>query len=141
MLSLFIKTETIRDYGYPIAEFVIWSDDWEFTRRISRDLPCYIVKNSVVVHAMKNNTVVSIARDNQERLERYKFFYRNDVFLYRREGIKGWLWVIAKDCWHAFQTLVYRHPFRIKYIIAGFVQGLRFNPAIEKYEGHNNGTD
>ena len=33
---------------------LIWSDDWEYTRRISRAQPCYVVPASRVVHAMQN---------------------------------------------------------------------------------------
>lgn len=50
-VSLFLRTETVRRYGLPIAEFFIWSDDWEYTRRISRAQPCYVVPASRVVHA------------------------------------------------------------------------------------------
>lgn len=35
-VSLFLRTEAVRQFGLPIAEFFIWSDDWEYTRRISR---------------------------------------------------------------------------------------------------------
>ncbi len=45
-VSLFLRTETVRRYGLPIAEFFIWSDDWEYTRRISRAQPCYVVPAS-----------------------------------------------------------------------------------------------
>ena len=48
-VSLFLRTETVRRYGLPIAEFFIWSDDWEYTRRISRAQPCYVVPASRVV--------------------------------------------------------------------------------------------
>ena len=34
-VSLFIKAETIRKVGLPIKDFFIWSDDLEYTRRIS----------------------------------------------------------------------------------------------------------
>ena len=35
-VSLFVKTDIIKEMGLPIKEFFIWTDDWEFTRRISR---------------------------------------------------------------------------------------------------------
>ena len=44
----------MRQFGLPIAEFFIWSDDWEYTRRISRAKPCYVIPASRVVHAMQN---------------------------------------------------------------------------------------
>lgn len=132
-VSLFVPADVVRRFGLPIAEFFIWSDDWEYTRRISRSLPCYTVSQSVVIHAMKQSSIVNIARDTPDRLPRYSYFYRNDVPLYRREGAAGWLWLLFKDAWHTAQVLFGRCPGkaeRIGIIWRGFVQGIRFRPAI-----------
>ena len=48
---------------------------------------------------------MNIARDVPARWARYRYFYRNDVVLYRREGLSGWLWLLAKDSWHTVQVL------------------------------------
>ena len=132
-VSLFLRTETVHRYGLPIAEFFIWSDDWEYTRRISRAKPCYVIPASRVVHAMQNPGVVNIARDVPARWARYRYFYRNDVVLYRREGLSGWLWLLAKDSWHTVQVLRDRQGCRaerIKIIWKGFAAGVRFRPQI-----------
>lgn len=131
-VSLFLRTETVRRYGLPIAEFFIWSDDWEYTRRISRSQPCYVVPASRVVHAMQNPGIVNIAADVPARWERYRYFYRNDVVLYRREGLGGWLWLLAKDAWHTVQVLRSpqgRKAWRIGIIWKGFFAGVHFHPA------------
>ena len=135
-VSLFLKRETIVQYGLPIKEFFIWTDDWEFTRRISRQEKCYVVYDSVVVHAMKNNTVVNIATDAEERLCRYAYFYRNDVVLYRREGIKGWIWLIAKDVYHSFLVVRSGKVSRLGVIWKGFIKGIGFCPKIEMICGN-----
>lgn len=132
-VSLFVRTNVVRQYGLPISEFFIWSDDWEYTRRISRDMRCFVVPSSRVVHAMQNPGTVNIATDVPARWNRYHYFYRNDVVLYRREGLCGWLWLIAKDLWHTMQVL--RDPrgqrrTRIAIIWKGFAAGVRFKPSI-----------
>lgn len=130
-VSLFLRTETVRRFGLPIAEFFIWSDDWEYTRRISREKPCYVVPASRVVHAMQNPGVVNIAKDVPARWVRYRYFYRNDVVLYRREGLPGWLWLLAKDAWHTVQVLrdgQGSRARRIGIIWKGFAAGVRFHP-------------
>ena len=130
-VSLFLRIETVRKFGLPIAEFFIWSDDWEYTRRISREKPCYVVPSSRVVHAMQNPGVVNIAKDVPARWARYRYFYRNDVVLYRREGVIGWLWLLAKDAWHTVQVLrdgQGRRAERIKIIWKGFAAGVKFHP-------------
>lgn len=136
-VSLFIPAETVRKVGLPIAEFFIWSDDWEYTRRISRQMPCYTVSSSRVVHAMKNSTVVNIAADVPARWERYRYFYRNDVYLYRREGIIGWLWLLSKFAWHSVQVLISpsgKRLHRLSIIWKGFFAGIQFNPPVQVIE-------
>ena len=49
-VSLFVKTDIIKEMGLPIKEFFIWTDDWEFTRRISRKYKSYFISNSIVTH-------------------------------------------------------------------------------------------
>lgn len=132
-VSLFVRTSVVQKYGLPIADFFIWSDDWEYTRRISRELPCYVVPASRVTHAMKNPGTVNIATDVPARWDRYHYFYRNDVVLYRREGLRGWLWLLAKDAWHTVQVLRDsrgHRSARIAIIWKGFAAGVRFAPSI-----------
>lgn len=133
-VSLLVPVAVVQHYGLPIAEFFIWSDDWEYTRRISRDMPCYVVPASRVLHAMQNPGTVNIAMDVPSRWERYRYFYRNDVVLYRREGLRGWLWLLAKDLWHTVQVLRDRRGrrmARIAIIWKGFLTGVHFAPDIE----------
>ena len=133
-VSLLVPVETVRRFGLPIGEFFIWSDDWEFTRRVSRQCPCYVVPDSRVIHAMEHPGVVNLATDAPERWDRYRWFYRNDVVLYRREGLRGWIWLLAKDLWHSAQVLLDRRDHRLQRIAViwrGFAAGVRFHPAIE----------
>ncbi len=130
-VSLFLRAETVRAFGLPIRDFFIWSDDWEYTRRISRARPCYVAAESRVVHAMASNTVVNIATDAPERLPRYRYFYRNDVYLYRREGLRGWLWLLAKDAWHSAQVIRAGKFSRLGVIWKGFASGIAFRPDVE----------
>ena len=78
-VSLFVPARIIKELGLPIKDFFIWSDDWEFTRRISRKYPCYLAGKSVVTHKSKSNGVGNIALDSEEKISRYKLAYRNDV--------------------------------------------------------------
>ncbi|MDD4851350.1 MAG: glycosyltransferase [Gemmiger sp.] len=131
-VSLFLRAETVRKYGLPYREFFIWSDDWEYTRRISKTEPCWVVPGSRVTHAMQQSTVVNIAADTPARLPRYRYFYRNDVVLYRGEGALGWLWLLLKYAWHSAQVLAGHTPdklARLGVIWHGFAEGVRFAPA------------
>ena len=133
-VSLFIKSSIVLELGLPIKEFFIWTDDWEYTRRISQKYPCYLVNDSIVVHKSNSNIGANIANDSIDRLERYKFLYRNDVFLYRREGFKGFCYESVRLVTHFFRIIFKSKNNkckRIKIMISGTKEGLRFHPQIE----------
>lgn len=133
-VSLFVPTKIIKELGLPIKDFFIWSDDWEFTRRISRKYPCYLVGTSIVTHKSKSNGVGNIALDSEEKIERYKLAYRNDVVFYRREGIKGYGYIVVRGFYHALLVLAKaksKKGARLKTILEGNLEGFRFHPSIE----------
>lgn len=133
-VSLFVPARIIKELGLPIKDFFIWSDDWEFTRRISRKYPCYLIGKSVVTHKSKSNGVGNIALDSEEKISRYKLAYRNDVVFYRREGIKGYSYIFVRGLYHAFLVLTKaksKKGERLRTILKGNLEGLRFHPKIE----------
>lgn len=136
-VSLFIRTSVVKEVGLPIKEFFIWTDDWEYTRRISRKYPSYVVTDSVVVHKSASNIGANIYSDSYERIARYNYLYRNDVYLYKREGLKGILYEIVRLSSHVVKVLLKANDHkleRIKLIIAGTKNGFKFNPSIEYIE-------
>lgn len=133
-VSLFLKSEIIKELGLPIKDFFIWADDSEYTRRISRKYTSYLIGESRVIHKSKNNIPANIATDELERLQRYKYLYRNNVFLYKREGIKGTFFLLAKILLHIKRVVVSKSPKKIekiKIIICNTIKGIKFNPKIE----------
>lgn len=133
-VSLFVPARIIKELGLPIKDFFIWSDDWEFTRRISRKYPCYLVGKSVVTHKSKSNGVGNIALDSEEKISRYRLAYRNDVVFYRREGIKGYGYIFIRGLYHAFLVLTKaksKKGERLHTILKGNLEGLKFHPEIE----------
>ena len=133
-VSAFIPADRVREVGLPIREFFIWSDDLEYTRRLSRRYPCYAVTASRVLHAMRHNNKVNIATDSLDRLARYGYLYRNEVYVYRREGLVGCLYLFARVGLHLFKIWL-RSPVkwkRMKVILSSFAAGWRFHPPIEE---------
>ena len=133
-VSLFIRTDVVRKLGLPIKEFFIWTDDWEFTRRISRNYPCYLITDSVVVHKSKANIFADVSSETMDRLDRFRYMYRNDVVLYRREGSKGFIYECGRLTLHCFRVLTGAKDHkreRLKVIFEGTKEGFRFYPEIE----------
>lgn len=136
-VSLLFPVNTIIKAGLPIKEFFIWGDDIEYTRRISvrMDMPSYLVEDSTVVHAMAQNTGSNIATDVPERIERYNYAFRNENYLYRKEGLKGFCYYIAKCGFNLLRIVVKAKNYRLKrcgVIIKCMFGGLFFNPEIEE---------
>ncbi|MCH4220380.1 MAG: glycosyltransferase family 2 protein [Eggerthellaceae bacterium] len=133
-VSLFVPASIVAEVGLPIKDFFIWTDDWDFTRRISRRYDCFVVGDSVVTHASKNNGAGTIATDVPERLDRYRKIYRNDVVLYRQEGFNGYAYIIMRDLYHIIQVILHSSGQRCKkigIIVSGTIAGFRFHPQIE----------
>lgn len=134
-VSLLVKSKVIREIGLPIGEYFIWTDDYEFTGRISRKYPCYMVPKSKVIHAMKRHTRVDFAADDASRIERYHYIYRNDVHCYRHYGMAGWVYILSKDVYTVFHILKSANGERgkrIRIVWKGFREGLRFAPPIKR---------
>lgn len=137
-VSLLVKASVIREVGLPIGEYFIWTDDYEFTGRISRKYPCYMVTKSKVIHAMKNHLRVIFAKDAPERINRYYYIYRNDVHCYRQYGVQGWFYIILKNSYTIIDILLRskgEKMKKIKVLFQGFLAGISFKPTVEKIRG------
>lgn len=135
-VSLLIPMRIVRHCGLPLREFFIWGDDIEFTRRlmVRHGIPGYLIRQSRVIHAMEANCGSSIASDADERIGRYYYAFRNECFLYRREGLRGWGRILAKNLWHSLRVLIFSPSckwLRLTQIWRGFADGLKFSPRIE----------
>jgi rhamnopyranosyl-N-acetylglucosaminyl-diphospho-decaprenol beta-1,3/1,4-galactofuranosyltransferase len=83
-VSLMIRRDAVQRHGLPHAEYFIWNDDVEYTARVLRDEPGYLVPASVVHH--KN--VVGIA-GAATATDRYYYEVRNKLFLLRSQAWKS----------------------------------------------------
>lgn len=136
-VSILFKRETIKTYGLPIKEFFIWSDDWEYTRRISRKVKCYYVPKSIAIHKSAQNMGAKISTESGDRLERFNYLYRNDMYLYKKEGFltAGFLMIrIAKHLIDIVLKSKDKKFYRIKIMLSSLCRGIRFNPEIEYVE-------
>jgi len=140
-VSLFVRKETVLRFGLPVKEFFIWGDDIEYTRRIAvrGGVPSFVAGKSQVLHAMKDNNGSSIAQDAPERIARYKLAFRNEAYLYRKEGFRGICYYLAK-CGLNFLR-IFRAPNhlfkRVCVLLGGMLSGLFFRPNIEMIYDEN----
>jgi len=135
-VSFLIQASDVRRFGLPIKEFFIWGDDIEYTRRIAvrGGKTGYLVAQSRVVHAMKSNTGSNIAVDRTERLWQYAYAYRNECYLYRKEGFFGVCHYLARCGRDFFRILLLARGQRAKrfgVMFSSVWRGLSFHPQIE----------
>jgi rhamnopyranosyl-N-acetylglucosaminyl-diphospho-decaprenol beta-1,3/1,4-galactofuranosyltransferase len=77
-VSLLVNRRAIDLYGLPLKRYFLWSDDIEYTARILRRAPGYLVPTSVAVHkTQRPHTAVSAAGD------RFYFHVRNTLYMLR----------------------------------------------------------
>lgn len=128
-VSLLLPRCVLEEFGLPVAAFFIWSDDLEYTRRISLCLPCYVVTASKVTHAMRDNTGSNLALDDTERLGRYRLAFRNEYCVYRREGIGGLAYYAAKCLLNTTRVLLKAKTGR-RARLAALWAGMRSGPEL-----------
>ena len=104
-VSLFMKSDTVEKVGLPYKEFFIWADDWEYTRRISKTKKCYFIPQSVVHHWCNTNVGANIITTESNRMDRFKYMYRNDVVMYRQDGIEGAVYLWIRNMLHRIRIL------------------------------------
>lgn len=97
-VSILISQAAVREAGLPIAEFFIYSDDVEYTQRISSlGYVGILCLDSKCQHMTKSNSGTDLASLYQA--EPWKLFYgiRNYLYLIKRKkGRWIWLWVSIK---------------------------------------------
>lgn len=134
-VSLFTKRSIVNELGLPISDFFIWGDDTEYTTRISKKYNSYFVIDSKVIHKAKSVRNVDITNDSSDRLPRYFYRYRNNIYITKKyENNKRLLFLMIKHMYLAMKVLFIarNNKFkRSKLIFKGVFAGMKFNPDIE----------
>jgi rhamnopyranosyl-N-acetylglucosaminyl-diphospho-decaprenol beta-1,3/1,4-galactofuranosyltransferase len=101
--SLLVRRTAVESYGPPRKGFWIWSDDIDFTQRILRHEPGYMIPQSVAVH--KTET----AHAPWEGKERFYYAVRNGLFIIRGDTLAsrekvGWFLLVGSQIQKFFAT-------------------------------------
>lgn len=132
-VSLFLRAEIVIKLGLPYKEFFIWADDWEYTRRISKQEKCYFIPQSIVHHWCNSNAGANIITTDADRMDRFKYMYRNDVVMYRQDGFEGWLYLRIRNIVHRIRIVLHakNKNEKLKLISKSTKEGKNFFPEIE----------
>lgn len=132
-VSLFIQADTVSEFGLPYKDFFIWADDWEYTRRISKRKKSYYVPASIVYHWCDSNIGADIINVDANRMDRFKYMYRNDVVMYRQDGLEGFMYLFIRNVMHILKIIAKAKNKRQKIILLleATIVGFRYYPLIE----------
>jgi rhamnopyranosyl-N-acetylglucosaminyl-diphospho-decaprenol beta-1,3/1,4-galactofuranosyltransferase len=77
-VSLLVARGTVDAFGLPLRRYFLWSDDIEYTARVLRRAPGYLVPASVAIHKTEQaHTAITTAGD------RFYFHLRNTLYMLR----------------------------------------------------------
>jgi dTDP-4-dehydrorhamnose reductase len=132
-VSILLPRETIKQYGLPIADFFIWGEDVEFTLRITRNGPGYIVGDSRVVHVRAQPGALDIKKEqNPTRIRYFYYLKRNQMFVCRRLRQGSAITFGLRQLWLTAELILRRDFAKAKLVLTGTVHGLFFNPRREE---------
>lgn len=128
-VSVLVPRWAIKLHGLPIADYFIWFDDAEFTRRIAKTYPGILCPESRSVHDIAENKGVNYSLITAQNLWKFKYGARNETSFHRRE--RGLLGVVAFTLKTMAEMKQGRVPWGLRrQICAAILRGLVFRPAI-----------
>lgn len=133
LVSDLVPRETLERYGLPIAAMFIWGEDTEFTLRVTRERPGFIVGGSCALHLRRIAGTLDIRTERDPvRIAYHYYRIRNDVFLKRRfENGRAVLRLFRQQGQQTFRLALAGEFGKAGILLRGLLAGLRFAPAIE----------
>jgi GT2 family glycosyltransferase len=135
--GVLVSSLSIKEAGFPVKEFFLWNDDYEWTRRITRNgFYGFISLDCKITHKTKN-TGVNPENLGVERIHLLYYEVRNKAFIFKQDfSFLKFLKIYLKFFLKILYKILKRNDinkFRIFIILfKGFLDGLFFNPKIEK---------
>lgn len=132
-VSVLVSRAAVMRHGLPLAPMFIWGDDTEYTLRLSRDAPGYLVAASRVEHVRAAPGRLTIETEPDARRERlHRYLTRNVILAKRRhEGRRSALRYAASRLRLAGRLALGGRWRKAGVLVAGVVDGARFDPEVE----------
>lgn len=137
-VSLLVNTRAVKEVGLPYKEFFFWSDDLEYTQRISKAgyLGLYCMK-STVLHKTSVNYCPDFYKETVGNVWKHKYGFRNEFFLKRKNNgpVYFAFWLLAKVGYTSYKVAKIRTDNRAKFIgvlLLAAWNSIFFNPKIER---------
>lgn len=132
-VSILVPRHTLKTFGLPLRSMFIWGEDAEYTLRITRETPGFLVGESQVLHVRQGSGSISIlSEDNPARFKYYKHFIRNNLYMARKyRPFPRRVSVLFRNL-RMVITLLGRGQYRkAGVVVQGLSASLHFSPHIE----------
>lgn len=137
-VSFFVNRNVVSQVGLPISDFFLWFDDNDYSLRLRKIYPAYFMTDVLVKHKSATNKVaVGILTDTEDRIDRYFYFYRNLLYLWKVHFHKYYKRVLLKKLLKSFLIVFKARDHRFKRQLTAFkglYAAINFNPQIEKFD-------
>ncbi len=132
-VSLLASRDQVLAHGLPLAPMFIWGDDTEYTLRLSRDRPGFVVGDSRAVHVRAAPGALSLANETEPgRIRLHRLLTRNVILTKRRhEGRVSAARYAASRVRMAAGLAVRGKWRKAGVLLAGVIDGLGFDPEVE----------
>ncbi|MFD2237512.1 glycosyltransferase family 2 protein [Aureimonas populi] len=133
-VSILFPRRALEEHGLPLAPMFIWADDTEYTIRVTRRIPGFVVGASRVTHvrAMAGN-ISLLTEDNPVRIGFHRLLARNMVYVVRTHfGRKALLRHLRKEARTILKLLRAGQAGKARVLAGGIAEGLRFRPPVER---------
>ncbi|PIE07884.1 MAG: hypothetical protein CSA74_05095 [Rhodobacterales bacterium] len=128
-VSVLVPRHAVQHNGLPIADYFIWFDDSEYTKRLSRNYPGIFVPESRVIHDIPDNKGVNYGLINHGNVWKYRYGARNEISYRMRDGgipsALSFAWKVRADMKNARVPPALRRK-----IFASLLRGMTFRPRI-----------
>ena len=132
-VSILLPRSTIANHGLPLAPMFIWGEDSEYTLRITRRSPGFLVAESKVLHLRQLSGVNSIMTEvSRTRLNYHRHLIRNHMYIARIHGARlDYYRHAIRQIQLMLHLLKMRQFEKARIVLTGFLESFWFNPSIE----------
>lgn len=133
-VSILVPRATLTEHGVPISSMFIWGEDTEFTLRVTREAPGYLVGASKVLHLrQEGGGAINIRTERSPaRIRYHRHFVRNELFITRKYASRRRLLkTLAYRLWGTAKLLLAGEFFKARVTLVGLLEALAFSPRVE----------
>ncbi|TFH88165.1 glycosyltransferase [Billgrantia azerbaijanica] len=135
-ISILVPRNVLERHGLPIASMFIWGEDTEFTLRISRQAPGFLVGDSRVLHLRQEGGPIRITSErNPMRMRYHRNLIRNNLFIARKyqpwRRLPPTLFSLVRLSCRLLRT---RQFGKAVVVFQGALSSLCFSPGVERVD-------